>query len=287
MHQAGILYLCGLFSLNLPLYTAAIECKCSTKECRIERLDSCTARYACYVEIHADDDGLQTGSVSRGCIDTKTSLLCENRRPNIRINRPWPYLYCCKSDFCNQEVLPTLPSNHKTTVLNLVNSPASTVYPLSHLQAVSQPESNRSVNPMYIAIPIIGICILLALIVFALYLLRQRTEYNSFQSPSSGVSNPNTTNDHFTVNGVHNARQPVIDSKTPTAASTMENSSNIATTNAAASAASAVAAVAAEAATSGPLLTKAVGNNKDLISHHCSESDRSSSGSETKLFLQV
>ncbi|CAI9727711.1 Hypothetical predicted protein [Octopus vulgaris] len=267
-----------------------IECKCSTKECRQERTESCTAKYACYVEIHVDDNGKQTGSVLRGCIDTKASLLCENRRPeNIRINKPWPYLYCCEQDFCNQQVLPTLPTNNKITVSSPASGRPSTVYPMSHLQAVSRPNT-RSVNPMYIAIPLVGVCILLALIVFALYLLRQRTEYNSFQSPASGVSNPSSTNDHFDVNGIHRGKHSVMDlpsrnSKSQPAVNTTESNSGCAT-SAAATAASAVAAVAAEAATSGSSLSKSVCNNRDLISH-CSESDRSSSGSETKLFLQV
>lgn len=33
------------------------------------------------------------------------------------------------------------------------------------------------INPIYIAVPVAGVCVLLALIIFAMYLLRRRTDY--------------------------------------------------------------------------------------------------------------
>lgn len=36
---------------------------------------------------------------------------------------------------------------------------------------------NSKLNPIYIAVPIAGVCVLLALIIFAMYLLRRRTDF--------------------------------------------------------------------------------------------------------------
>lgn len=47
------------------------------------------------------------------------------------------------------------------------------------------PNDNSKLYPIYIAVPIAGVCILLALIIFAMYLLRRRsdmyTHYGSYQ----------------------------------------------------------------------------------------------------------
>lgn len=38
-------------------------------------------------------------------------------------------------------------------------------------------ESSKMLNPIYIAVPVAGVCVLLALVIFAMYLLRRRTDY--------------------------------------------------------------------------------------------------------------
>jgi hypothetical protein len=38
-------------------------------------------------------------------------------------------------------------------------------------------DSSRMLNPIYIAVPVAGVCVLLALVIFAMYLLRRRTDY--------------------------------------------------------------------------------------------------------------
>ena len=123
--------------------------------------------------------------------------------------------------------------------------PFSTVYPVSHLQAPGPGSKQQGVNPMYVVVPVAGICILLALILFALYLLRQRSDYNSFHSPVSsvgGTTNPMSTKDLTVVSGVK---------------------------------ASTTTTVSSTSVSSGDKINR------------CSDSERSSSGSETKLFLQV
>ena len=45
--------------------------------------------------------------------------------------------------------------------------------------ALNQPkkDNSRMINPIYIAVPVAGVCVLLALIIFAMYLLRRRNVY--------------------------------------------------------------------------------------------------------------
>ena len=51
---------------------------------------------------------LLSRAVTRGCIDEDTPLLCENKRPST-YRGAWPVLHCCGHDWCNHNVLPTLP----------------------------------------------------------------------------------------------------------------------------------------------------------------------------------
>lgn len=38
-------------------------------------------------------------------------------------------------------------------------------------------DNSKMLNPIYIAVPVAGVCVLLALVIFAMYLLRRRTDY--------------------------------------------------------------------------------------------------------------
>ncbi|XP_054714094.1 uncharacterized protein LOC129223761 isoform X2 [Uloborus diversus] len=46
--------------------------------------------------------------VVRGCISSKTPLLCENRKPAIPTGA-WPVLLCCSNNLCNRDAVPTAP----------------------------------------------------------------------------------------------------------------------------------------------------------------------------------
>lgn len=251
----------------------SLQCECTTKDCAMQHMATCNARFACYVQMHATGDGMLLGSVIRGCIDSKTPILCENRRPQqISVKATWPVLFCCEKDFCNKQVVPTLPGDIKATSpkpkrrggnRNGCNENSvtkckkddtlappgdktfSTIYPVSHLQAPGLGTKHQGVNPMYVAVPVAGVCILLALILFALYLLRQRSDYNSFHSPVSsvgGATNPMSTKDLTVISDVK---------------------------------ASTITTVSSTSVSSAEKINR------------CSDSERSSSGSETKLFLQV
>jgi hypothetical protein len=54
------------------------------------------------------DDG-NDDEIVRGCIDDSTPLLCENRRP-LTYTGTWPVLLCCRENWCNRGVVPTLPA---------------------------------------------------------------------------------------------------------------------------------------------------------------------------------
>ena len=89
------------------MFSGKLMCECSTIDCQIERRTSCEADHFCYVE--------NINSVlTRGCINQKTPLLCENRKPSKLPSgdyEEWPYLFCCKDeDYCNREIVPVKPT---------------------------------------------------------------------------------------------------------------------------------------------------------------------------------
>lgn len=89
----------------------AVQCICSTAECRERNELSCQASSRCYVQYTPQqmDEEAGTPQVVRGCIDENTPLLCENRRPDS-YSGPWPVLHCCGQSYCNKDILPTLPT---------------------------------------------------------------------------------------------------------------------------------------------------------------------------------
>ncbi|XP_041366066.1 uncharacterized protein LOC121381050 [Gigantopelta aegis] len=222
------LYLHGIVMLRLAEGT--LKCQCNTQDCQMEGKTTCNAEQYCYVEFFKD-------MFTRGCINDRTPLLCENRKPK-NLNAPWPSMYCCKdSNFCNRNVLPTLP---------IQSVPVDPVTPKAEFEKDgdktkcpytedipsyrAKSEGAKIINPIYIAVPVAGVCVLLALIIFAMYLLRRR-------------------NDNFQGYHYHEhlpALQKQCNGKKPV--TTCSSCGRV---------------------------------------NRCTDSERSSSGSETKLFLQV
>ena len=104
-----ILFYVDLHALtNIVLYVSGkITCECTTLDCEAEGKHTCDADYFCYVETMGPD-------VTRGCINHKSPLLCENRKPaklSSHADENWPLLFCCKDeDFCNRDILPVKPT---------------------------------------------------------------------------------------------------------------------------------------------------------------------------------
>lgn len=84
-----------------------ITCACSTDHCRAQNTNRCNTTYICYTQYLYKPDG--SDPFTRGCIHSKTPLLCENRRPAIHSAAEWPLLACCSHNLCNQDALPLPP----------------------------------------------------------------------------------------------------------------------------------------------------------------------------------
>lgn len=125
--------------------------------------------------------------VTRGCINNKTPLLCENRKPTKLKSGDypeWPFLFCCKDEFCNKEVVPIKPTREPVVEPEVydVNDDSDTNNPYVRYEyedrvPCQKNNDHSKLNPIYIAVPIAGVCVLLALIIFAMYLLRRRTDF--------------------------------------------------------------------------------------------------------------
>lgn len=97
-----------------------LQCVCTTPECDRDGTATCRADNFCYVQLIPPVSGSAApgavasasrrpgAAVTRGCIDHDTPLLCENKRPST-YRGAWPVLHCCRDDWCNHNVLPTLP----------------------------------------------------------------------------------------------------------------------------------------------------------------------------------
>lgn len=228
---------------------ADLQCRCTTSECQAEGKDTCQAQYFCYVQYMAVSSEVRPDIpvLTRGCIDRKTPLMCENRRPHT-VSGPWPVLLCCKEDHCNEDAIPTNPpwgniqgedreeqrQKHRQTNAGINpdnynsdreeqdhrgdaerqedeeeeerdfganheeddgdNGKGEFTH-FSHEQdseVVQNPSfddnshsssssrrssSSKDINPLYIGVPVAGACILLAIIIFAIYILRRQNQY--------------------------------------------------------------------------------------------------------------
>ncbi|KAK4018441.1 hypothetical protein OUZ56_000495 [Daphnia magna] len=83
----------------------AIQCICTTRICQEMAEPVCTTSGLCYSQYLDRRDG--TNPVTKGCVNLKTPLLCENRPPkgtsSLRVR--WPILLCCRTQMCNKEDL--------------------------------------------------------------------------------------------------------------------------------------------------------------------------------------
>lgn len=184
--------------------TGALLCTCSTKECKRENKTSCTASHNCYVQLFKADDS-DEDVIDRGCINNPKSLLCENRRPQ-HFKGPWPLLYCCKDDWCNTDALPSVPPWEKENQdASSRSTPSSNRHQSSILDATTHQDGSQnkntdnsensdtlftgnslktnisSINPIYIAVPIAGTCILLAIIIFAIFMLKKHNQSHDYR----------------------------------------------------------------------------------------------------------
>ncbi|KAI8777472.1 hypothetical protein BgiBS90_021675 [Biomphalaria glabrata] len=155
---------------TLSCLPKGINCDCDTIECKESGKTSCLG-HMCYTELH-------NNVITRGC--DPTPLACENRKP-VGIGN-WPNLFCCKDkNFCNKYVVPlgaVQGTEAPLTTDDHVNPHQLTESNCSNSEAQLRRSAARVINPIYIAVPVAGVCVLLALVIFAMYLLRRRTDYH-------------------------------------------------------------------------------------------------------------
>ena len=114
-HRKGVVFLHNLgykliiLSISYLSGTGPVECVCTTAECRYEQRTTCEAAHVCYVQYMSPVSPQEEVLVVRGCIDDRTPLLCENRRPQAYTGS-WPVLHCCRERLCNKDILPTDPT---------------------------------------------------------------------------------------------------------------------------------------------------------------------------------
>ncbi|XP_077978950.1 uncharacterized protein LOC144434374 [Glandiceps talaboti] len=175
-----------------------IQCACTTPECLLRNTKVCNASRHCYAEYLQRNDGVDP--ISRGCIDSTSTLLCENRKPEV-LNSAWPILVCCNEPMCNKDVIPTHPTWHFET-----NKKDEGVLGASDFEEVnkvheentvvsSNPDQDRKTestsprggivaDPVYIAIAIAGLCLVVLIVVLGLFVIQHKKE--QFPPPNTG-----------------------------------------------------------------------------------------------------
>lgn len=172
-----------------------ITCACTTDHCKVQRTNRCNTTSMCYTQFLQKSDG--SDPITRGCINTKTPLLCENRRPAV-LSAKWPLLVCCSSNLCNQDSLPTPPlwtqghssgHGHRTASADTDTGSLTSRPPAGSVeQRVNTMASNATrrlskddgssaqgtLSPIYIVVVVVGVCCLGAIAVVALTVLRRQ-----------------------------------------------------------------------------------------------------------------
>jgi hypothetical protein len=132
--------------------------------------------------------------VTRGCVQGSTPILCENRRPEVKKQLPWPYLKCCDSgDLCNSEMMSTPPSwvasrsgvrragsNGTELTANVTSDPSSISDGGSSLLAlwIRQGNDQWPINkPTVVAVLFVGLFLLICIMAFGFYILKIQSDY--------------------------------------------------------------------------------------------------------------
>lgn len=168
------LWLCALLKCVVLAYGREITCACTTQHCREQGTSRCNTTSMCYTQYLQSRDP-NTDPITRGCINSRTPLLCENRRPAVHSAARWPQLICCSSSLCNQGVLPP----HSATDLaspwpalrheapGLPAPPPSAEPPAPQPTTDDPSSAGGSLSPVHVAVLAVGAC---ALFILALLL---------------------------------------------------------------------------------------------------------------------
>jgi len=155
-----------------------LRCVCTAQNCLEAGEAICTTAGLCYTQFLDRKDG--SDPLTKGCVNRKTPLLCENRRPKSRkVAILWPILYCCHTDMCNSG---DLPENLQSLVIaDLLNSSASDIVVVEDDLSGGNEESNQKrntlSNPAVVAIFSVGLVALLAIGVTGCCVLQRQEAY--------------------------------------------------------------------------------------------------------------
>ncbi|EEC04000.1 hypothetical protein IscW_ISCW003240 [Ixodes scapularis] len=159
-----------------------ITCACSTEHCLAQNTTRCNTTSMCYTQYLQTSDG--SDPRKQGCINSKTPLLCENRRPAVHSAARWPHLVCCSQNLCNLNVLLAPPGK-----LDRVRDPVSqpdlqpgmpglTPSNNSGLSSgepttTAPPPSQRLLSPVFLAVLAVGVGSLAVVALAVLAVLRR------------------------------------------------------------------------------------------------------------------
>ncbi|KAG8184797.1 hypothetical protein JTE90_001496 [Oedothorax gibbosus] len=158
------------------------QCLCNTTPCIEEGTTTCNTTALCFSQYLDRGDGSE--KLLRGCMASRTPLLCENRRPAVGRHHKWPVLVCCSKNMCNDRVFPTLPPTTSTTTM----VPIATMPPAIADLPSSNENSPRAMNVIYLLMVAIGVCCIGVGTAIAVFLSRR---HSTFCDPEFGTVGPN------------------------------------------------------------------------------------------------
>ncbi|XP_015924148.1 uncharacterized protein [Parasteatoda tepidariorum] len=207
-----ILFICILERAHAGYKGGSITCECTTTHCMEHHMEHCNTTGVCFSQYLDRHDG--SYPVVRGCIQSKTPLLCENRRPAVA-RGTWPLLLCCNSNLCNRDVVPTPPpwfenQNRENStaaiseeqvldtnevsqignglpIKNDVESPSSNQHsysseipPILHIPLKPKTRSSslpHIISPIYISVLVLGIISLIIIGIIATVVLKRSNRF--------------------------------------------------------------------------------------------------------------
>ncbi|GBL98370.1 hypothetical protein AVEN_187712-2 [Araneus ventricosus] len=202
------LLLLNLHRIHAGYKGTSIMCECTTTHCIEHNMKHCNTTSMCFSQYLDRHDG--SHPVVRGCIKSKTPLLCENRRPAVA-KGAWPLLLCCNSNLCNRDVIPTAPpwftesvKENETSVLaeegkqleasnygqrdqpdNVITSSSNQMLsfenPPSLSGTLTKTKSRSSlphiISPIYISVLVLGIISLIIIGIIAAIVLKRSNRF--------------------------------------------------------------------------------------------------------------
>ncbi|KAG8180870.1 hypothetical protein JTE90_016884 [Oedothorax gibbosus] len=207
-----LVFLLNLDGIQAGYKGTSITCECTTTHCLEHNTRQCNTTSVCFSQFLDRRDG--SDPVVRGCIKSKTPLLCENRRPAVA-RGAWPLLLCCSSNMCNRDAVPTPPpwfaaggsngtakddDHNVDELLSKRNdsSDANTIQPLNGLFSFESPPQTFSatptkkknrfssslphiISPIYISVLVLGIVSLIVIGIVATIVLKRSNRYYAEQ----------------------------------------------------------------------------------------------------------